>query len=99
RAGRRVAGEEVPGLRRESQPDEVLRALHRAADRSDGRRGESLYADLLGQTAGSPEVSVAFRPRLYPGISHRRHDALEYAPGRRAQDPRRHGEGDAGVRL
>ena len=38
RAGRQVAREDVPGLRRQSEPDEVLRALHRAADRRDGRR-------------------------------------------------------------
>ena len=50
RARRQVAREDVPGLRREPEPDEVLRALHRAADRRDGRPGESVHADLLARS-------------------------------------------------
>ena len=33
-----MAREDVPGLRRQPEPDEVLRGVHRAADRRDGRR-------------------------------------------------------------
>ena len=64
-----VAGEDVPGLRRQSEPDEVLRGLHRAADRRDGRRGEPAHADLFGEVPGSAEVSVADRPRLHARVS------------------------------
>ena len=33
------------------EPDEVLRAVHRAADRRDGRPGESAHADLLAPSS------------------------------------------------
>ena len=47
RARGQVAREDVPGLRREPEPDEVLRAVHRAADRRDGRPGKPVHADLF----------------------------------------------------
>ncbi len=68
RARGQVAREDVPGLRREPEPDEVLRGVHRAADRRDGRRGEPVHADLLARssrrcrsTSRSPATST--RPR------------------------------------
>ena len=72
RAGRQVAREDVPGLRREPEPDEVLGGVHRAADRRDGRPGEPVLADRLRQVPGSPEVPVADRPRLHAGLPHGR---------------------------
>ena len=42
-----VAGEDVPGLRREPVADGVLGGVRRAADRRDGRAGEPAHADRL----------------------------------------------------
>ena len=99
RARGQVAREDVPGVRRQPQPDEVLRAVHRAADGRDGRAGEPVHADLLGKAAGGAEVPVAVGPRVHARLPHRRQDEVGVAAARRAQDPRGHGEGDAGVRV
>ena len=72
RARRQVAREDVPGLRREPEPDEVLRGVHRAADRRDGRPGEPVLADRLRQVPGSPEIPVADRARLHARLHHGR---------------------------
>ena len=61
--------------------------------------GESVHADLLGEAAGGAEVPVAVRPRLHAGLPDRRQDQWDSLPRRRAQGPRGHGEGDAGLRL
>ncbi len=82
------------------EPDEVLRAVHGAADRRDGRAGESVHADLLGQAAGGAEVPVAVRARLHAGVPDRRHQASGRAlPADVRKIARGHGQGDAGVRL
>ena len=86
RARRQVAREDVPGLRRQPEPDEILRAVHGAADRRDGRPGESVHADLLGQAAGGAEVPVAVGPCVHAGVPDRRHEAVGDAACRRAQD-------------
>ena len=52
--------------------DEVLRGVHRAADRRDGRPGEPVHADLQRQVPGSAEVPVADRPRLHARLRDRR---------------------------
>ena len=48
RAGRQVAAEMFRDTATLS-PMKFSEALHRAADRSDGRPGEPVYADLLGE--------------------------------------------------
>ena len=64
-------GEDVPGLRRQSEPDEALRSVHRVADGRHGRPGESVHANLLVQVPGSPEVPLDLRPRLHAGVPDR----------------------------
>ncbi len=74
-----MAGEDVQGLRSQSEPDGAQGSLRRAADRCHGWSGKSVDADLLAKIPRSAEVSFANGPCLYAGVSHRRRELVAIA--------------------